>query len=415
MYSSQFSCRNAFAICIAAIPPFLLTCVSAGICAQSRDSDATADAIDVLDAAIEEWRFGVEFRSHFTYRQAVVASKSDGLTGRFGTEIPDSATDKATGVFHKRGETMRFSLDYAKPPDAATPQGDVVTNYSFDGVTSGQLWLEYLPSYGEYGNTVRLSAKPESQSATLVGGPSGNAVLNPFAFGGGVHGSPLRQFAVQTAGQDPVDTSVVKTDADHLSVVMTRAKEGGSTETMRVTFWTAPSPAVIERIETVSDNPEPRQRVESVAEASEFVQCGAGMMARRVRSVAGPLVPLDSTRAVWVVHEWVSEDLGNRPPTDDDFLVSIPPSVHVVGLREPPPPGAVRTLDLTEINPDDLATDFLKPVTEQPAGETTRRPGGLFSVLITTILLLALLFCVLMRHRSRRLASETGFHFTLWR
>lgn len=57
----------------------------------------------------------------------------------------------------------------------------------------------------------------------------------------------------------------------------------------------------------------------------------------------------------WLAKEWVSDDLGSRLPTAEDFVVTIAKDAAIVGLRDPPPPGTVRRLDLSAIRLEDVA------------------------------------------------------------
>ncbi|MGQ9575049.1 MAG: hypothetical protein ACUVUC_07000 [Thermoguttaceae bacterium] len=95
------------------------------------------------------------------------------------------------------------------------------------------------------------------------------------------------------------------------------------------------------------------------AVASDFVACPGGMVARVVRHVNQTVYP----DKPWFVGEWVSEDLGKRLPTDADFVITIPQSVRISGLKpdRTPRPGTVRTIDLSKISLDDLDEAYLTP------------------------------------------------------
>ncbi len=344
------------------------------LAAEGTDAESV---FQVLDAGVEKWRFGVEFRCHYKYRQGTASSRDEALRGEFGAAAGKPGDENtATGVFHKRGGQLRLSVDYGRPPDDATGRGtgEVVTNCSFDEVSSPQLYLQYIPKYGKVGNSVNVWKRPERESGKLQAGPSMGAVLDPFVFGGGVTGSPLTAFAPRPAFQETVRRSLEKMDSDHIVAVMIRTGKGGNMDTRRVAFWTAHSPPVIERIEEVAQVANGQQRVETLTQGSRFVQCGGGMMARCVRRLAGPLLPRGGSRPVWVSEEWISDDLGERMPTDEDFAVTIPPSVAVSGLKKPPPVGSARTLELAKYTIDDLITNFSAPVdlTAKPADEGAR-------------------------------------------
>jgi hypothetical protein len=78
--------------------------------------------------------------------------------------------------------------------------------------------------------------------------------------------------------------------------------------------------------EETSEDPDRKTTVETVTNATKFVKCGGGMMARCLRYAAGPVIPQGAASPVWVAKEWIFEDLGQRLPTDEDFVVTIPPT-----------------------------------------------------------------------------------------
>ena len=322
----------------------------------STRADSVDSTIEVLDAAVEKWRHEVEFRSHFTFRQGIATSKAEGLEGKFGSRIGNSE-DKATGMFHKLGSRLRQSLDFGREPDDATlgKTGGVYANVSSDRMSTDRLGLDYLPKYGNFGDSVNIYRRPDNDSGLLKAGMGGDG-FDPFAFGGGVQGHPLTSFKARPGFQETIEKSVARSDPEHIEVTMIRRGKGNSEQIHRVLFSTVHSPPVIEKVEDVGKDSRghPPIEVVSVAVASDFVKCGGGMMARRLRRVGGPLKPSDQAKRVWVVQEWFSDDLGERLPTDEDFVVTIPPSTHVIGLKSPPPKGKERKFDLAKIRLDDV-------------------------------------------------------------
>jgi hypothetical protein len=222
----------------------------------------------------------------------------------------------------------------------------------------------------------------------------------------------LKRFGPRTGYPDTGEVSVRKSDAEHLVVTMTRKEQGGSSHVARVTFWTVPSPPVVERIEEQWETVLPgRGKVPAdyTIVGAQFVPCGRLMVPRSVRSVGGPSVAVGETRPMWTVGEWLSEDLGKAPPTKEDFLVTIPANLTVTGLRDPPPPGSVRQLDLASYSLDDLAPRSSGPVNftpqERPSPRSPARTRVLWTIAGAAVLVSGGLL-VLRRWKLRSMARR---------
>jgi hypothetical protein len=122
---------------------------------------------------------------------------------------------------------------------------------------------------------------------------------------------------------------------------------------------------VVERI-TRDEPSKVLRRDEYQAILSDFRECPGGWVARRVLLVA--LQQNDVIR----VREWRSDDLGDQPPTEADFAVTIPSDVRVVGIKRGFPTGSVRAMDPSKVNLLDLEDDNLaaKPPRRRPLLQT---------------------------------------------
>ncbi len=356
--------------------------------------------VDVLEAGVDEWRHALEFRSHFVFRQGTVESRQAAIDGRFGAVAgqPDKE-DRVTGIFHKSGSLMRLSANYGRAP-VLTPDGrdTLMTNYSFDAVSSDELYLRYLPKYGKTGNSAEFSERTNADARLVTIGAEMDAVLNPFSFGGGVDGKPLSKFD-KRGHEQSIEWTVDKEDADHLTVVIV-AHDGDATRTHRVRFWTSPSPPVIDRIDALSTSRSRGSRTESFVVASDFRRCRGAMLAATLRSVSGPLVPRGGTKPKWIVKEWSSADLGKELPTPDDFVIEIPSSTIVRGLRKNARTGAEQGIDITKYGTNDLArgNDEDDSWTGE-RGVETWSPLGL-AALATTVLIIVVVVTVILRRRA---------------
>ena len=136
----------------------------------------------------------------------------------------------------------------------------------------------------------------------------------------------------------------------------------------RVACWTKPSPPVVEAITTDVVDPDGR-RDQMIARLSEFRECPGGLVARRVVYVdVAPGNPI-------LVHEWRSEDLGDVPPSRDDFVVAVAPTTTVYGFKQKLPRGTPRRLDPSKIELSELI-DYDAIEQEQISRAASRESGA---------------------------------------
>lgn len=387
---------------LAVVAGTIVLCV-AGLARAADDVEATVAA---LEAAVEEWRQSLEFFCHYTYRQGVAASKTDALEGRFGSRVGRPRDeDTATGVFCKRGSQVRCSVDFGQRPKrvpSKRPKDVLVTTVSCDEVSSGELCLSYWLPHGVVGSA-SIFRRPDAEMGRLSSGGAMGQVLTSFEFGGGVEGKPLGGFSARPGSQETLRRRIVKLPADRVRVVLERQSARGFRHLRQVTFWTGPRLPVIEKVEELIEDPPLGVRREHVGQASDFVPCGGGLLARRVREASGPVVPQGEKTAVWVAREWVAEDLGQRAPRDEDFVVRVPATVPIAGLKNPPPPGTERAIDLTRYTLADLQPPGV--VLPLPEGRPVPGEQGVFRVAIRIALVLggaAVLVAFLVLGAARR-------------
>ena len=166
------------------------------------------DAVcDRLDAAVTQWREGLEFACHYTQRMRLALTKDEALADQRnpGLSMPNYS-EECRGVFCKMGENMRLLVDYGKPPIVdPRPNGASMASMSIDTVVVKGLLLEYYLPYGGYGGSVRVDRAIPSR---LESWPHQGA--GPFSFGGGVEGTPLKSYAAQRDPREVVRKSVVR-------------------------------------------------------------------------------------------------------------------------------------------------------------------------------------------------------------
>jgi hypothetical protein len=278
-------------------------------------------------------------------------------------------------------------------------------------VVSAEVALNYLPRYGAVGDSVTVSERPVAERTRIRIGLQGEHSLNPYFFGGGTDGRPLTSFVAKANRGETITRSVHTRDPLHTDVTMIRKGVDGSVHTRLVTFNTSVTPPVIERVTDTEEASRTGRKLESLTAAYDFVPCGGGMLARTVRQVSGPFPDPQGKADNWLASEWTSDDLGATAPGPDDFLVKIPETTRVHGLKSPPPTGTARTLNLAKIHAEDLIRpeDATTPLTAESGATVPGPPSSPGrAILIATSLALTAALCAygVKRARSGRVRSR---------
>jgi hypothetical protein len=305
------------------------------------ESDETADTIAALRAGLLQWKQGVEFRSTFLlkqgYAESVQAALREGIDSALNADTPHVFA--ARGVFHKKGDKLRMSLDYGHDPVVvgaplgkagkakATPKaqnvGHTVSHVSFDEVTNGAFELKYYP--GASGNSV--VASPNKTMRTGAGSNSA-VTLNPLAPYENPRFDPFKLWDTDSGSANAATLQSISMNADRtLDVILSRS--GQWKQQRRIRFDMDAVPPVIIEIDETMTSPEGRV-IEAYSRLTNFVQCPGGLVARSVRSL------MKSGKGYTLVREWSSTDLGSVPPNDGDFVLEVPATTAIGGLANPP-------------------------------------------------------------------------------
>lgn len=215
--------------------------------------------------------------------------------------------------------------------------------------------------------------------------------FHPFSAGLKLDGT-LKDFLDARPGFDEkvVNASIVKPDAGHIEIQVVKAvRKDSDTITTHCRFRTDVLPPVIERIEIVEDIPSRSMKLEAIVSFGDCVQCKGGLMPRCVRKAFGPIVPMGKDKPVWIAHEWKSNNLGEAPPTENDFVYVAPVGSSIAGLKaKVPVVDGKYHLDLARYTSRDfsrlpdgsiIATEQVPPA-EQPAEQPMLRRLGLTGV-----------------------------------
>lgn len=234
-----------------------------------------------------------------------------------------------------------------------------VQNVSLDQSSDGRVYVHYNPLRDHIGDTADVLKQEADNPNTILASKLMVAHISPLRPLSHTNADPFLQMAL---------SDVVNIAPDRIEVTASVRRNGGDQD-LRVRFWTEPSPPVIESIVYGITFPDGR-RSETRAVLSRFTECPGGMVARRV-----VYARCNAAGATATVREWVSDDLGDVPPVDADFVISVPTTTTIYGLRGDFAPGKIRNLDPSKIR----LTDVEDPTDESGIAEApadSPRSGG---------------------------------------
>lgn len=370
----------------------------------SSASDLTV--AETLRAAVEQWLTEVEFRSTYRLRAGFADSLEDALRGEINPKIRGGPAQQfeATGVFHKLGSNLRLSINFVGGPVFLSGETKVseiapamtLTNTSFDEVSDGRVEVSYYPPTtfrppkGTMGTVARVSKK-QTKPSSFAAGTHTEMRINPL--------KPWPSPEKDPFGQLPV-VGVETVDEEHVEVICQEKYQSGDEGHRRVLFWTKPSPPVVEKI-TEEYGPPDGRRDKSFALLSHFKECPGGLVARRVLWV------FVSRSGSINSQEWRSDDLGNAPPSSEDFVITVAPTTKITGFRQAPPERTARRLEPSKIQLADLvdyqALGEARERERQARKKASNSRGSAmrtYMIWISGSLVLVLILVLFLRHRG---------------
>jgi RNA polymerase sigma factor (sigma-70 family) len=356
---------------------------------------ATRDTSELkkLEDGVAKWVDQVEFTSTYKLYRGFARTFEDGVAGR----IEDKHV-WATGRFSKMDDKMRFSLDFGGPPVSTIVDGREVfgpdANISFDSVGDSNFQMFYDPYKGEGGllrvrETIFVPGSPFSLPEALdLENPLQPSITHTRSAPHGI-GRLFELTTMENQDETGIRTTIENLSGERIQVVR-ETKEAPPKERRTFVFWTKPNPVVVTQVINeyrVGNTSEYRRRAEIV---SDFVNCDGLMVPRRVLSVG-----MDPEKR-WLVHEWMSEDLGQRPPTAEDFIIRLPANARVQGLRNLPPlVQEVRAVSVDELDKRDL----ISTARTTPAGIRWSDYTGAIVLGASVVLLLGVGIFAILRKR----------------
>ncbi|APW59729.1 hypothetical protein [Paludisphaera borealis] len=331
------------------------------------ESPASSPTPEMLRESSRRWAEQVSFGCRFRLRSEMANSMEQAEKGEYDPKLGSAYSRwEARGEFQKIAARMRCLVEFGPPGYQYGPTKFDITLEPVEEATNGSIEVRRLlrrsEILGEEAKSVLVMRRGESEGRMLLAGLMTTASVLPLA--------PIREDAGQPFGSLPI-TRIQKLDPDHVEVLCEIQQQGriketdfSETQNRRVVFWMTPDPPVIEKIEERVERrslKDPKLVLGSEdrrAILSDFKSCPGGMVATHVRY-------LDHAHGLKVlrwkidepgvrVFDWKSDDLGQSPPTDADFVLSVPPDWSVLGLKTKLPMGEVRSLDVNKLGPTDL-------------------------------------------------------------
>ena len=326
----------------------------------------------------EDWIENASFYGHFTDRSGDFTSEEEAMTA----ELPADA-DGESGFLAKLGHRYRCLSESGEDPENAV---------CIDFVSNDRFWLriERRPESEQfripYSGTLRELSGDSEKGLAIAATVSD---FSPWVFFG-----PFRP----DEGAD-----IEYTQLEDGRVLLTFSKEirGQVTNRMELTVRTDPDRPVVEQIVRTVETPVTTVKI--VTKALEWKDCGGFPTAVRIRRTVHTASPAQAEN-VWNVVEWVSDDLGERPPRKSDFAVKVKFGEFVLHLKKPWWRRTVRIDALTDRNYDPEIPDFVTDPEKFPPPK-----HGLYFRWVCVAAGLALIALALVRrYRARKKAAASA-------
>ena len=296
--------------------------------------------LESLRQAREDWIENASFYGHFTAGSWDFSSEEEAMTA----ELPADA-DGESGFLAKLGHRYRWrSLSESENDPENAVFIDSVSNDRFGLVIDRRLESERfrVPYFGF------LRKVPGGRESGLAAAAPLSDYA-PWAFFDSVS---------QFTGNAAEDADIEYAPLEDGRVLLTFSREirEGVTESRALTVRTGPDRPLVEEFVRTVENP--GMTIKIVTKALEWKDCGGFPVPARIRRTVHTASPAQA-ESVWNVVEWVSDDLGERPPRKSDFAVKVKFGEFVLHLKKPWWRRTVHIDALTDRNYDPEIPDFV--------------------------------------------------------
>lgn len=359
------------------------------------EGDDARNLAAALRAGIEQWESDVSFAATFETRSVTRPTVDEALHAPFDQD-EETAARPSRGRLAKMGSFIRFERHYEggpiEVPHASIGVGQKAYRYMASAeITDGRIEVRYTESRDRaYPKEVFVDLRSEKLHDTLLSGVQMQGVVSPI--------TPVGERASRLLDCQPPKgphwevSSTERVGTDRVILLMNSVGEPRIMR--RLTIRTDVSPPVVVRIEDdrrTGDTEIPMY----IVELSDFVQCEGGIVARRAVTIR---MSPDGTCSADL---WRSSDLGDRPPTQNDFVLPITKQTKFYGLKDTAAVYQAGQLDLNTILIADLSSDPSPPpvaTSEQGRASASYR---LLAIWLNAAIV-AILLCVVLFRYARR-------------
>jgi hypothetical protein len=364
------------------------------------------DSSQALNLARSQWVREVNFKC--TYAIRMKHEMSSKIENVFEPHFFDRELVHSSGSLIKLGQLTRLSVTYREKTRSMDVDGNHkgTLNVPREHLANSTLNLTFFPDYATHSHdgdamTVGAHAIFESLTNPTSGERSSRLLQNSV--------NPLfprgdSDFDMTTAASLPGCSVAVVGVMRTASSIEVRTSSTGKFDSQLLTKTTAtrwltdrPVP-IVERIEEVITDDNSLTLVTTVIKLLDFQACGNGEAPRRIVHAVATADGIDAV-------EWKSKDLGEVEPSNQDFVLRLPPSARVFGLKQQPASGNDEiVIDMNVLSTKDLESPGdipLSPHQSVSSLDPSQEIGRSVFFLANVGVVLVLIVVVLIRHRHR--------------
>lgn len=294
----------------------------------SSETEKMALLKDLIGAR-EDWIRNASFCGHYTVRSGSFTSEEDAMTA----EIPGSGRGCEYGFIAKLNGKCRRQRGFSEREDNTDPAG--AEPIYFDTVANDRFCL-HIERRADRGVLQKFSGEPGESLAVICVSGSPACFFSPYVYRfieSAVTGSDFGY--VREDGR--VLLAFAENEQDHSQTVekitVRTDLERPAIEQIRQTFYAAESDSV--------------PTMEIITKVLEWKECGGILFPTRIRTATCSYKPVPEEN-VWETEEWVSDDIGERPPQEDDFTVRTERGDFILHLKGPQKERTIHIDELTE-------------------------------------------------------------------
>lgn len=322
--------------------------------AMPADAFSQEDVVNTLAAARTQWLEEVNFKCKYTVKVRNAAAPS--VTDVFAENYFDQQPVHSTGVLCKLGNKTRISVEYPNGSRELNSDDNRqrILNPSLDYIANSDVLLTFHPSLRKENSKATTRSidhvvfeRTIDPNTQKVASRLLQKTVNPLFPRGDSDFDML-----EAAGLPNCKAVVTEVErgSEHLTVLTSSSCiiEGQAlTKNVRTRWRTDASIPVVDRIEESIDEKDAGHLLTTYIELFDFQPCPNGLVPRRI-------VHAVSVDGVYEALEWRSADLGEYPPTPDDFILTVAPNVPTLGLKSRPTLAGEIVLDMNILSVSDL-------------------------------------------------------------